>query len=136
MAAVFGIICVIGLGMALYHAFFTGNGPFIFFGVCLLIIGFVLCMASPKLKQEPQNNAKTYCEINSVSYILVDTTAEYTGLPAEDIAVIFNYASKNGLEIDEALLYIDKHLTENDIIAIVQMSFQREQQLDKKALAE
>lgn len=135
MAAIFGIICVIGLVIALYHSFFTGNGPFIFFGVCLMIIGFVVCIASPKLKQEPENKAKTYCEINSISYILVDTTAEYTGLPAEEIAVIFKYASKNGLEIDEALLYIDKNLTENDIIAIVQMSFQREQQLDKQALA-
>ena len=30
-----------------------------------MIIGFLLCISSPKLKQEPENKAKTYCEINS-----------------------------------------------------------------------
>lgn len=135
MGLIFGGICIVGIIIALYHTLFTGNGPFIFFGVCLTIISFILCITSPELTKEKEQTAEEYCQINSISYILVDTTAEYTGFDEKEIAVIFKYASKNGLEIDEALLYIDKNLSENDIIAIVQMSFQREQQIDTQALA-
>lgn len=72
------------------------------------------------------NILKRECEKNSISYTLIETTAELVNINKYDIYIIFKHAADNNIEAREAVKMCGNDLTEQEIDAIMIAAYLKE----------
>lgn len=83
------------------------------FSIFLILIGSLSMIRSPSLTIEKQ------CEEVSISYTFVQTVAEMTDTPEEDVFTISKYAAANEYELYDVIKMIDSSLSDEEVNAII-----------------
>ena len=79
----------------------------------MIILGGIFLTENDTLTIEKQ------CEEVSISYTFVQTVAEMTNTPEEDVFIISKYAAANEYELYDVIKMIDSSLSDEEVNAII-----------------
>lgn len=115
MASIFFILLSIGVFLIIFSTedkHFVKVSSGIMFIVAAFLIGFITIQEQEVVR---------ICETEHISYTLVETAADHINCTKLEIAQFFSNVNEV-MEPVEALMLLDKNLTEEDALAILQLS--------------
>lgn len=91
-----------------------------FFDILLTIMSmFMIILGGIFLTGDDTLTIEKQCEEVSISYTFVQTVAEMTNTPEEDVFTISKYAAANEYELYDVIKMIDSSLSDEEINAII-----------------